>query len=71
MYLADEVDARTSRVQPPALFRSVVSLGADAVSLEGVSEDVVGSELGVVDTVGGVSEVGSVVSLATPLTSLE
>ena len=71
MYFAAELDARASLVQPPVPPRSVVALGGDCVCLGVVSEDVVGSEGGVVDTVGGVSETGGAGSVATPLTSPE
>jgi len=71
MYLASELEARDSLVQPPVPPRSAVALDGDCVCVGVVSEDVVGSEVGVVDTVGGVSEAGSVVSVATPLASPE
>ena len=71
MYFAAALAARASLVHPPPPPRPAVTLGGDCICLGVVSEDVVGSEVGVVDTVGGVSETGSVVSVATPLTSLE
>ena len=72
MYFAAELEARASLVHPPAPPRSVVVTREETVVCLGVvSEDVVGSEVGVVDTVGGVSETGGVVSVATPLTSPE
>ena len=71
MYLAAELAARVSLAQPPPPPRPAVTLGGDCTCLGVISEDVVGSEVGVVDTVGGVSETGGVGSVATPLTSLE
>jgi hypothetical protein len=71
MYFADEMEARASLVQPPAPPPPVVTLGGDRTCLGVVSEDEVGWEVGVVDTVGGVPETGSVGSVAAPLTSLE
>jgi hypothetical protein len=71
VYFAAELAARASLAQPPPPPRPAVTLGGDRTSLGVVSEDEVGSEVGVVDTVGGVSEAGSVVSVATPLTSPE
>ena len=74
MYLAAGLAARASLVHPAPPLPALVSGGGGvslSVCLGGVSEDVVGSEVGVVDTVGGVSETGSVVSVATPLTSPE
>ena len=72
MYFAVELDARASLVQPPtSLVVSVFGGGGFSVVLAGVSGSVVGSGVGEGVTVGGVSETGSVVSVATPLTSLE
>jgi hypothetical protein len=72
MYFAAGLAARASLVHPPPPPPlPAVTLGRDCICLGVVSEDVVGSEVGVVDTVGGVSETGSVVSVATPLTSVE
>ncbi len=72
MYFAAdvEVEARASLVHPPIFLVSVVS-GGDCVCLGVVSEDEVGVDVGVVDTVGGVSETGTVVSVAAPLASPE
>ena len=73
MYLASELEARDSLVHPPTFF--LVSLSVEEEELcvvcEGVSEDVGGSGVGEGVTVGGVSETGGVVSVATPLTSPE
>ncbi len=73
MYFAvdAEVEARASLVHPPTPPRSSVSLGGDCACLGVVSEDEVGVDVGVVDTVGGVSETGTVVSVAAPLASPE
>ena len=74
MYFAVEVEARASLVQPPAPPRSAVSLEGVCVCLGVVSDDEVGEvgvDVGVVVTVGGVSETTGAVSVATPLASLE
>jgi len=72
MYFGTAVDARACLVQPPAYLSSVaVLLEDDALCGAGASGDVVGSEVEPVVTVGGVSETGRLVSLATPLTSPE
>ncbi len=73
MYLASELEARDSLVHPPTFLLVSFSVEEEelCVVCEGVSEDVVGAEVGVVDTVGGVPEAGSVVSVATPLASPE
>ena len=72
MYFAPELEARACLVHPPPPPpRSVAPLEEDCVCAGGDSEDMVGSEVGVVVTVGGVSETGRVVSVAVPLTSLE
>ena len=71
MYFAPELEARASLVHPPPPPRPAVPLEGDCTCLGGVSEDEVGSEVGVVDTVGGVSETTGAVSVATPLTSVE